>query len=91
MIFEVGFNPGDNYKIFADLESYAWSLTQGQVDSGNIPPGISESPMLTVCRKLWLERDSMTAVALTGDEKNLVEGDAHSCIFTPIGTTQCHV
>lgn len=91
LVFEVGFSPGDNYKIFADLESYAWSLTQGQVDSGIIPPGISESPMLTVCRKLWIERDSMSAVALTGDEKNLVEGDAHSCVFTPIGTTQCHV
>ncbi len=39
------------------------------------------SPMLTVWRKLWIERDCMASVPSTGDEKNRITGTADSYTY----------
>jgi hypothetical protein len=58
--FTVSMQPGDNFKMFASLDGPALnSLTQDEADAGSAPSGITQSEMLTVWRRLWLERDSM--------------------------------
>jgi hypothetical protein len=73
VIFQVSFCPGDNFVIAASTNSDAINnLTPVNYYNGNIPSDVMLSPVLEVWRKLWLERDSMGAIATTGDEKNHV-------------------
>jgi len=77
VIFEVSMQPGDNYRVTATTRDLAPpDLTHYMVDTGNLPYGVKRTPMLTTWRKLWIEQDSMTAVATTGSEMNHVEGTA---------------
>lgn len=75
--FTVTLNPGDNYRIAASCSSsQLGQMTQAMADSGNPPTGVVLSNILTTWRKLWIERDSMDAVASSGAEKNYVSGTA---------------
>jgi hypothetical protein len=65
--------PGDNYAIAGYLNGVT-EPTQLQVDVGVLASGVVLSETLTVWRKLWIEQDSMRAVATTGNEKNYVSG-----------------
>ena len=87
--FQVGMQPGNNYRVVATLEDVPGNFDQLQVaDStatdtfvtpddeqitGFTGAGVA-SPMLTVWRKLHIEQDSMEAVPASGDEKNYIEG-----------------
>lgn len=75
--FTVTMYPGDNFKIAVSCsESQLEATDQTMVDYDNPPSGVELSEMLTVWRKLWIERDSMNEVASSGDEKNYVSGTA---------------
>jgi hypothetical protein len=52
--------PGDNFIMLADCcADRLSSVTQAQVDSSSFNPSITSSEMLTIWRRLWVERDSM--------------------------------
>jgi hypothetical protein len=88
--FTVGMAPGDNYRVAASLNSNKLLdpyLTQAMADAGTPPTGVAFSPMLTVWRKLWVERDYMAPVAQTGPEKNNVTGTATSLTYDPATNT----
>jgi hypothetical protein len=70
--FTVSMQPGDNFKIAAAVcQDHIDEVNQSDVDGGTLPGCVVMSEMLTVWRKLWIERDSMNAVATTGVEKDL--------------------
>jgi len=76
--FKVSRQPGNNFTIaVSTCEDRLDELTQLKLDSGDIPRGVELSPILTTWRKLWIEQDSMAAVATTGSEMNHVEGTAN--------------
>lgn len=91
--FQVGMQPGNNYRVVAVIKDIEGNFDQLQVNnatttdtfvsSDNEPiPGFTgagtASPMLTVWRKLHIEQDSMEAIATSGNEKNFVEGTIFS-------------
>lgn len=86
--FQVGMQPGNNYRVVASLWDHQGNFDQLQVSdasadtfvtaddeqlSGFTGAGVA-SPMLTVWRKIHIEQDSMEAVPTTGSEKNFEEG-----------------
>jgi len=82
----VGMSPGDNYRVAASLDNTKLQepyLTQAMADADTPPSGVTFSPMLTVWRKLWVERDYMARVAPTGSERNNVVGTATSFSYDP--------
>ncbi len=77
--FAVTMNPGDNFRIAASVCQDRLNetvTTQAMADADTPPPGVKFTPMLTVWRHLWIERDSMGPVASSGPEKNYVSGTA---------------
>jgi hypothetical protein len=84
--FNVGYQPGNNYRVAVtflkpdDLSTLQVtdSTQPGYVpmDANKIPSGFNGamSPPLTVWRRLWIEQDSMAAVLTTGTEQNVVSG-----------------
>ena len=77
-IYAVSPHPGDNIRVTATTGRYTTGKTTWQqVDTGTgLLAEVKRSPILTTWRKLWIEQDSMAAVATTGSEKNHVEGTA---------------
>ena len=85
MTFTVTMQPGDNFKIaVAACEDHITEVDQTDVDGGTLPGCVVLSPMLTVWRHLWIERDCMNPVATTGDEKNHVAGTADSYTYNAV-------
>jgi hypothetical protein len=88
--FTVAYQPGDNYRVAAVLNTVgadtnlnklqvtnATALFYVTADNAQVPGFLgSVSPMLTVWRKLHLEFDSMTAPPASGPEANYLEGTA---------------
>ncbi len=79
--FEVGRNPGDNYRIGAAInENYLNEINEGTNAELNSDSSIEVngrvpvSDKLYVWRRLHIEVDSMGEIPSTGDEKNHVEG-----------------
>ena len=72
--FTVSTQPGDNFRVFASLceaDLRMPEINHDKMESlQNLPNGVTYSKMLTVWRKLWIERDSMGEVATTGPEQN---------------------
>jgi flagellar hook assembly protein FlgD len=92
-VFDVSMQPGDNFKIAASTDALGVIKYDSQTCPGGkmtqeiadkilpyypLPEGVVLSQPLTVWRKLWIERDSMAAVATSGSQKNLFEGTADS-------------
>lgn len=83
--FNVSMKPGDNYRITATTcLRHIGELDHYKVEQGNLPATVKRSEILTTWRKLWIERDSMEAVATTGGEMNHVEGTALSYDYNSI-------
>ncbi|MEN8862002.1 MAG: hypothetical protein ABF315_02290 [Lentimonas sp.] len=87
--FQVGMQPGNNYRVVAVIKDIEGNFDQLQVndtttidtfvsaDNESIPGFTgagAASPMLTVWRKLHIEQDSMEAVPTSGSEKNYMVG-----------------
>ncbi|MEJ2051376.1 MAG: hypothetical protein P8Y60_16340, partial [Calditrichota bacterium] len=91
-ILIVSMQPGDNFRVAASadqdsvLEYDAATCPEGKMTqeiaddpTSNPPPdGVELTSMLTVWRHLWIEQDSMGAVASSGDEKNFISGTAYA-------------
>jgi len=81
--FQVGMQPGNNYRVAASLINED-GLTGLQVDDAQQPKYVGPdektespgnlSPMLTVWRRLWLEFDSMGPPGANGGEANSETG-----------------
>jgi len=62
----VSMQPRNNYRAGASVDVDALNAaTQGQVDTNSPPEHVKFTDMLTVWRKLWIERDTMGAPGLT--------------------------
>ncbi|MCJ7669908.1 MAG: hypothetical protein MUO61_05270 [Dehalococcoidia bacterium] len=74
----VSLNPGDNFKIAASINETKLTTMKQEMADGlePLPASVFMSEMLTVWRHLWVERDSMDAVASSGPEKDYVSGIA---------------
>jgi hypothetical protein len=61
--FKVTLQPGNNFRAFASVNvADRDSITVDKVENSKLlPPSVSRSPLLTVFRKLYIERDSMSA------------------------------
>ncbi len=86
--FTVSMQPGDNFRVAASASEDELSEVNQLKVHGILPfpSAVELSEMLTVWRKLWIEQDSMGAVASTGNEKNYFSGTAASYEEKPGGT-----
>ncbi|HUT30345.1 MAG TPA: hypothetical protein VMX13_11190 [Sedimentisphaerales bacterium] len=81
--FTVSMQPGDNFKITASTcEAKLGEVDQTDVDGNSLPECVIMTEMLTVWRKLHIERDSMEQVADSGDEDNWVRGGVDTSDFS---------
>jgi len=90
-ILTVSMQPGDNFRVAASTNVAALGqITQAHADNGQTVANVVLSEMLTVWRRLWIERDSMAPVPTSpsSGEKNYVSGTADSYTYNAgAGTT----
>jgi hypothetical protein len=83
--------PGDNCRVTGSIVQCNMppEVTWQKVDSDSgLPSYVENSEMLTVWRKLHIERDYMAPVPSTGAEKNRITGTADSYTYDGVSKTE---